>query len=496
MKHSLDRWTMMLAALLALCMIIPTALAEDITVVEGTEGVPVDDGIVLETVDPEMLEMPDMLLDGAADGELVEDGAFPPDDGGRLENSLLQNIAATYDGGYEIENGVLIKYNGTGGDVVIPSDVTRIGAHAFAGCDSLTGVTIPKGVTSIGEGAFRDCTNLARVTIPNSVTRIKWYAFYNCASLERVIIPNRLKDLEDSTFRGCTSLKRVTIPKSMKRLGYAAFYGCAGLTDATIPDSVTSVGNWVFGACTSLTGLTIPKSVKSIGEYAFYGCTRLTRITIPASVKTIKRYAFDLCNALTNVWVLAKKVKIDDNTFFGYTPTLHIIKGSNAVAWAKSHGLNYDLITLSKTTHKLKQGKSATLKVLNFKGKVTWSSSKPGVASVKNGKVKAKKAGKCVISAKLKNGPTLKCTVTVARSAKLSTRAKKISAGDSFTLKLTGGGSAVKWTSSNPEVAKITRSDKTSATIKGLMPGKTVISAKIDGVTLKCAVTVVALIEA
>ena len=58
---------------------------------------------------------------------------------------------------FEIKNGVLVKYTGAGGDVVIPDGVTGIGDHAFSQCKSLTSVTIPDGVTSIGDCAFLGC---------------------------------------------------------------------------------------------------------------------------------------------------------------------------------------------------------------------------------------------------------------------------------------------------------------------------------------------------
>ena len=82
-----------------------------------------------------------------------------------------------------IENGVLKKYVGPGGNVVIPEGVTEIGNGVFSGCDSLASVTIPKSVTSIGGWAFSDCSTLETVTIPEGVTNIGWKAFSDCSAL-------------------------------------------------------------------------------------------------------------------------------------------------------------------------------------------------------------------------------------------------------------------------------------------------------------------------
>lgn len=61
---------------------------------------------------------------------------------------------------FEIESGVLKKYTGKGGDVVIPEGVTSIGENAFKWCRSLTSVVIPDSVTSIGTYAFYDCSRI------------------------------------------------------------------------------------------------------------------------------------------------------------------------------------------------------------------------------------------------------------------------------------------------------------------------------------------------
>ena len=183
-----------------------------------------------------------------------------------------------------IENGVLKKYVGPGGDVVIPEGVTSIEGYfevhpfyfgAFKGRALLTSVTIPEGVTNIGREAFCNCRKLSSVTIPDSLTSIGDSAFKGCAGLADqngfVIIRGILHDY-------CGSKKDVAIPKGVTRIGSEAFEKCRNLTSVTIPDSVTSIGEWAFSGCSSLTSVTIPESVAVIGKNAFDGCKNITSI--------------------------------------------------------------------------------------------------------------------------------------------------------------------------------------------------------------------------
>lgn len=70
-------------------------------------------------------------------------------------------------------------------------------------------------------------------------------------------------------------------------------------------------------------------------------------------------------------------------------------------------------VKLNKTKETMSVGDTLQLKLLNNKKKVKWTSSKKSVATVSaKGKVKAKKSGKAVITAKVKS-KRYKCTVTV-----------------------------------------------------------------------------------
>ena len=61
---------------------------------------------------------------------------------------------------FTIEDGVLLRYNGTGGDVSIPENVTAIGRGAFEGSRELVHLKIPMNVRKIGSYAFGDCPKL------------------------------------------------------------------------------------------------------------------------------------------------------------------------------------------------------------------------------------------------------------------------------------------------------------------------------------------------
>ncbi len=218
---------------------------------------------------------------------------------------------------FVIENGVLKKYQGQGGDVVIPEGVTSIGDSAFAGCSSLTSIVIPKGVTSIGTGAFSSCSSLTSVVIPESVTSIGDWAFNCCKRLTSVVIPEGVTSIGDGAFWGCRSLTSVVIPESVTSIGDSAFAGCSSLTSIVIPEGVTYIGREAFRYCSSLTSVVIQEGVTSIGDSTFSNCESLTSVVIPESVKSIGAWAFQYCSSLTSVVIPKSVTSIGDGAFRG-----------------------------------------------------------------------------------------------------------------------------------------------------------------------------------
>jgi len=210
------------------------------------------------------------------------------------------------------EYGVLRRYIGPGGDVIIPKSwhIELIGTRAFSECHNLTSITIPDGVCYIGGNAFNKCENLKSVTLPDSATVICKYAFMDCSALTSITIPYGTTTIDTHTFSGCHSLENVTIPDSVTSIEVGAFMGCWALKSITIPDGVTSIGRAAFQWCHSLANVTIPDSVTSVGGSAFDGCRSLKSITIPDGVTSILLYTFSGCHALTDVTLLGNVTSI------------------------------------------------------------------------------------------------------------------------------------------------------------------------------------------
>ena len=398
---------------------------------EPDGGLALDEGLQLDGVD---LSNPELEI-GIEDNLLI-DGAEAQGDGSVQSNDS--------DSDFEIKNGVLVKYRGDGGDVVIPDGVKKIGNEAFYKNKSLTSVTIPGSVTEICDG-------------------------YDDFDVDEFV----------GAFFSCTNLKQVTFSNGLTHIGYNAFYYCISLTSVTIPDSVTS-----------------------IGEYAFYYCKSLTSVTIPNSVTSIGERAFKWCDDLTSVTILARKITIeyDDDgydAFYGSHPTFHIISGSDAIEWAEENDYDYDIIKdgLSEKSMELISGNTHKLVVYDAGKKVNnaaWSSSNQSIATVEGGKVTAKKVGKCVISATLESGKTLKCNVTVYDPAEISDKTLTLNMGETYKLKVTGLlNRTVTWTSSDTAVATVK-----NGKITPKKAGKCTITAKLsksqylEARTLTCKLTV------
>ena len=149
-----------------------------------------------------------------------------------------------------------------------------------------------------------------------------------------------------------------------------------------------------------------------------------------------------------------------------------------------------DPVKLNKDKLSLKVGQYFTLKVSNLNGRsVKWSSNYPNVASVSGGKVTAKGTGKCTITARLSDGKTLTCKVTVTSNGPtLSNPKLTLRVGGTFKLVVNNlGKNKVTWESNNQNIATVDQ----YGTVTAVKAGKCIISARLsNGTVLQCKLTV------
>ena len=217
---------------------------------------------------------------------------------------------------FVIENGVLKKYKGSGGNVIVPEGVTSIGSKAFWGCENLQSITLPEGVTNIGDSAFSFCSSLQSITLPEGVTSIGKSAFEYCSSLQSITLPEGVTSIGYEAFYGCKSLKSITLPEGVTRIGDKAFYDCKNLQSITLPEGVTRIGDYAFYRCSSLQSITLPVGVTSIGNGAFSDCESLQSITPPESVTSIGDSAFSGCKSLQSITLPEGVTSIESWAFY------------------------------------------------------------------------------------------------------------------------------------------------------------------------------------
>lgn len=230
---------------------------------------------------------------------------------------------------FVIKDGVLEKYVGSDGNVIIPNGVKEIGKAAFFCLDTITSIAIPDTVTEIHALAFARCGKMASIILPDSVRSIEEQVFSGCTSLTEIIIPSNVASIGHSTFEvsglrkaiiqtrldylpsamfcGCKYLEMIELSNTIVEIRRSAFSGCESLKSIVLPENVVSIGDGAFKGCKDLTCITIPDNSEpsrgriSLGRGAFEGCRSLERITLPSGLRVIQAGAFRNCARLSVV---------------------------------------------------------------------------------------------------------------------------------------------------------------------------------------------------
>ena len=125
--------------------------------------------------------------------------------------------------------------------IILPDNITKIGARAFQVLKNMKRLIIPEGVTIIEREAFDTNYNLVEITLPESVEEIGDYAFSSCNKLQSIKLPNKVTTLGTYLFMSCSALNTITLPENLERINNNAFAHCTSLEIITIPNNVSMI---------------------------------------------------------------------------------------------------------------------------------------------------------------------------------------------------------------------------------------------------------------
>lgn len=411
------------------------------------------------------------------------------------------------------------------------TDFTRMEGFAFAYCTSLRKIDLSKILlANIPEGFCYKCTSLKTILWPPNVVRIRYWAFYDCG-FEELELPDTIGWLEASAVAECKNLKILVLPNSIVKvdpdplkfgnaddtvyyveqysyiyrrleqwnnaMGYDFHMEYIKYLTTPKPFYTISVGETLtipYRKNPVLTGevITFSSSDPSVAYITSNGVLTGKRPgTVTLSLKSSYGQTFSGC-----------KVTVTAGSGSGTQGN----SGNGASSGTGGNG--QQAVRTAKTIKKTKKtkniatgtvGKTLKLKVKtmpsNANEKITWTSSKPKVATVsQDGKVIPKKKGKTKITARIANGKkvTWKIKVKELKAKKISLK-KKVTLYEGETLKLKaklkpkGSTAKIKWKSSKKKVASVSK----NGTVTARKKGKAVITAQLpNGKKAKCKITV------
>lgn len=179
---------------------------------------------------------------------------------------------------------------------------------------------------------------------------------------------------------------------------------------------------------------------------------------------------------------IVKIITLSTMLFVGCAFTLPAATGT-----LESHAASK--VKISKTKATVIKGKTLTLKVKGTKKKAKWSSSKKSIVTVNSkGRVTARKAGGATITAKI-GRKKYRCKVSVKNpTTKLNKTSIKLAPKGTYKLSATSDGVSKKasWKSYKTSVATV----NSAGTVTAKAIGTAIITAKMNGVSKSCKVTV------
>ena len=195
---------------------------------------------------------------------------------------------------FVIEDGVLVAYNGAGGEVIVPEGVTALGDNVFSGNHLITKLVLPEGLTTIGYASIYFLKNLTEIVLPTTLETIGYYGLCILPKLTKLNLEDtNLSNVDYFGLSFLTKLESLTLPEADKPLYMeGGIVGCFNIKKLTFLGDVDSIRSSVY-ICNELTEVEFFGKVNGIDSTSsgdsncFAECNKLERIVFHEEVGNI-----------------------------------------------------------------------------------------------------------------------------------------------------------------------------------------------------------------
>lgn len=262
-----------------------------------------------------------------------------------IKNLDILKAINTESKNFDVQNGVLISYNGCADNINIPEGVTRIANGAFYAARNnyknigIAGIILPSSLRHIDENAFsnllvpwvafgiseynehfsvqdgvlfnKDKTLLIKYPIdkqdfeyavPDTVKQISPNAFKYARNLRKLVLPSSLENIGEEAITALNNLQYIDFSKTkLVEFPKSLCASCNKLIDVKFPTNLRKIGWGAFFGDNSLRQISLPNELTEIAECAFGNCSNLSDINISKSVVKIGESAFTECTSLHSI---------------------------------------------------------------------------------------------------------------------------------------------------------------------------------------------------
>ena len=228
--------------------------------------------------------------------------------------SLTIGEKVTFIPNYFMKNSEGVDKTHTLKEIVIPSNVKKIGNEAFSlYSNTIEKIVLNEGLEEVGQHAFGFCSkkNIGEFRIPSTVKKIGMLGFAGLIC-DKLIIPEGVGELGTNAFYQ-TVTDELILPSTIKLAHESFAFSEFKFIDASkvvckrtnssfiynkklekfiFPETLEEIDENEFWYCNNLDGIVIPSTVKKIGSNSFVGIKQ-RRFVIPATVEVMGRQAFE-----------------------------------------------------------------------------------------------------------------------------------------------------------------------------------------------------------